>query len=499
MHAFWNVPELVQTVFAFLDNKTRIGAASVCRTFWLNTLPFTWKVVNDFYTLMQLFPDDSMAKGPEDDMEPFTLKRALDESDWERFLLHSRYTKLLAVSFSDYHHNQYQQLLPTLPSRAILPNLTRVRFSLLDEVEGADSETIKLFLPNTLSFVRVRVSENATGSAEAVLGVLAMTELPSFASFAIETSDFQGGEGLGSAVSQVLRAHQTIETVRISMGPNNNIYEFLCTAGQLPKLLHLDMIDYDGQTVVEEPEILSLPHDNLFPVLRTLKLSGAPDFITALSSRVNSGEMEEIELYLDTYNRFEDFETEYAAQFVGYFRFIGRFAHLRTLFLELQVSISDEALFPVLECRELEAFTIVVSGPSALWLPEDSLVKMGRAWPHLKEMNLNLFSAFHSRNKYIRLSHLRVIAREFRSLVQLTIGFDATTYGNEGFQFDDTVTMEANELRELDVGLSLLDDDTSGKIVSLFQAWWPKLQSVASSTPLPYWISVVTAFQKSDI
>lgn len=69
MHEFWDIPELVQSVFAFLDDKTRIEAARVCRTFWLNTLPFTWKEVNDFYTLMQLLPDDSMAKGPEDGME----------------------------------------------------------------------------------------------------------------------------------------------------------------------------------------------------------------------------------------------------------------------------------------------------------------------------------------------------------------------------------------------------------------------------------------------
>lgn len=430
-------------------------------------------------------------------VKPFMLKRTLHESDWERFLLHSQYTKILTILFSDYDHNQYQQLLSNLPSRAILPNLTSVHFNLLDGTEGANSETVGLFLPNSISLVRVWVGENAAGSAEAVLGVLAMAELPSFASFTIETSDLYVGEGLGSDVSQVLHAHQTIKTVSIAMGPNNSLYEFLCSAGGLPNLLQLDMIDYDGKTVVEEPEILSLPHDNLFPVLRTLKLSGAPDFISGLSSRIISEDLETIDLYLDTYDRFEDFEADHAAQFTDCLLFIRRFVHLRNLVLELLISISDEALNPLLECRELETFTIVVGQRCPLYLREDSLVKMGKAWPQLKGLNLTLFSDYHDRNKYISLVHLRIIAREFRNLVKLTLGFDATRSGNEGFQFDDTVTIGDNELRELEVGWSLIDDYAERKISRLFRAWWPKLRSVTRDQRLIYsarWASVIESF-----
>ncbi|KIO19096.1 hypothetical protein M407DRAFT_224097 [Tulasnella calospora MUT 4182] len=429
---------------------------------------------------MQLFPGDSMAKDFEDDME---------------------YTKHLTISFSDHDHNQYQQLHPNLPSRAIFPNLTSIHFNLLEGVEGVDPGTMRIFLPSTVSLVRVRVSESAGESPEAVLGALAGTELPSFVSFAIETSDFQSGGVLGSNVSQVLHAHQAIETLSIDMGPDNTLYEVLCSAGRLPKLVHLDVIDFDGKTVVEEPEFLSMPHDHLFPVLRTLKLSGAPDFIDTLSSRVNPRYIETINLYLDTYDRYEYFEVDHEAQFRDSLLCLRRFARLRTLVLELGISISDEALNPVLECRELDTLTIVAAQRRSLWLREDSLVNMGKAWPQLKTMNLTLFFGYNSQNKYISLSHLRIIAREFRNLVKLAVRFDATTDGNEEFQFDDSGTMADNELRELDVTWSLIDGETEGKIVPLFRAWWPKLRSVTCETGVPYsrrWASVIKTFQKPD-
>ncbi|KAG8924328.1 hypothetical protein FRC01_011660 [Tulasnella sp. 417] len=499
MHALWDIPELVQSIFTFLDNKARIGAATVCRSFWLNTLPFTWREVNDIYTLMQLFPDDSIAKGPEDDMEPFTLKRTLHESDWERFLLHSQYTKQITIFFSEYDHNHYQQLLQNSPSRTILPNLTCVHFNLLGRVEGADSRTIGLFLPNTVSLVRVCAfeSESVEGSTAAVLGALAGTKLPSFSSFGIESTGFDSGGVLGSEVSQVLHAHQTIETLSIDMmGSGDNHYDILSSAGQLPKLLHLNVVDFEGRTVVEEPEILSLPHDHLFPALRTLKLSGAPDFIDTLTSRINSGDMETINLSLDTYNRFDDFEVHHAAGWPDSLLSIRRFTHLRKLVLELGISISPEALNPLLECGELETFIILAGARCPSWLPEDSLIKMGRAWRQLKTMDFSL-SLDHSRNKYITLPHLQIIAREFRNLVKLTVEFDATSGGNEGFQFD-AVTMADNELRELDVSWSMIDENTEKKIVPLFQAWWPKLRSVTCETESFYsrhWESVMRAVQ----
>ncbi|KAG8972417.1 hypothetical protein FRC05_010128, partial [Tulasnella sp. 425] len=429
---------------------------------------------------------------------PFSLKRSLHESDWERLILHSQYTKSLTISFDDHSQNQYEQLLSNMPSRAILPNLTSIHFRLLGGDEPPNSELIKLLLPTTVSFVEVEVPEVAEGSAEAVLDALAGVELPSLASFAIEIADFQAStRDLDSRMSQVLHTHQGIETLEI------NIYQYrtdeaICSAGRLPALRSLEVFSYGWEMAAGEPDIFSLP-DNLFPVLHTLKLRGTPDSIKALSSRISSENLEIIDLYLEPSL---DFEADSPAQNANCLLFSDRFPRLKTLVLHLQISVLEEALSPVLACRELETLRIGVGWSRTLWFSENTLARMGAAWPQLKTMDLTLFIDYHS-NKYLGLTHLQVIARDFRSLVKLKVGFDATTKGNPGFKVEDAVTIADNELQELEVDWSLLDGIMERKIAHLFRAWWPKLRTVRCTEPLhfPYsyhWASVIEAFRNSN-
>lgn len=429
--------------------------------------------------------------------KPFTLKRDLHEPDWDRFLLHSQYTKSLMVQVSDGARRTYQQLVSNSPPRTIFPNLTSVHFHLLEGIETRNSGFIRLFLPKSVSTVEIWAPPAAEGSLGAAIDALTGIELPGLVSFLISVAEFHRGPDLGWGVSQLLHAHRTIETLDIDMG-HHQITEVLRSAGQLPALHDLEVIDYAGETAVREPEVLSLP-DNLFPALRTLNLSGAPDFINALSSRVKSEDMERIKLYIDAYDRFEDFEANDATQVADCLLLTGRSSRLRTLDVELRISIPEDALNPVLACRELESLSIVVGWGCSLWLGENTLTRMGKAWPQLKTMNLTLFFGYHRSNEYMGLTHLQVIASEFPNLVKLTIGVDATKKGNPGFKFnvEDVVKIAGNKLLELDVGWSILDIDTKQSIASIFRAWWPNLQSVACEGQFPFshhWESVARHF-----
>ncbi|KAG8947476.1 hypothetical protein FRC04_010657 [Tulasnella sp. 424] len=361
-----------------------------------------------------------------------------------------------------------------MPSRAILPNLTSIHFRLLEGDEPPNSELIKLLLPKTVSFVEVEVPDVAEGSAEAVLDALAAVELPTLASFAIEIPILQANaEDLGSRVSQVLHTHRTIETLEIDIY-QYRIDEVIGSAGRLPALRSLEVFSHGWETAAGEPNILSLP-DNLFPVLHTLKLRGTPDSVKALSSRINSEDLEIIDLYLEPSL---DFEASSAAQNSNCLLFSERFSRLKTLVLHLQIPILEEALSPVLECRELETLRIGVGWSCPLWLGENTLARMGMAWPQLGTMELILFVGYHSNNEYMGLAHLQVIAREFRNLVKLKVSFDATTKGNPGFKVEDAVTTTENQLQELDV------DGCAAQ-----------MEYYAYSD---HWESVITAFRSSN-
>lgn len=384
-----------------------------------------------------------------------------------------------------------------MPSRAILPNLTSIHLLLLEGDEPPNSELIKLLLPKTVSFVEVEVPDVAEGSAEAVLDTLAGVELPTLASFVIKIAISQANaEDLGSRVSQVLHTHRTIETLEINIY-QYRIDEVICSAGQLPALQNLEVFSHGWETAAGEPDYLSLP-DNLFPVLHTLKLRGTPDSIKALSSRISSEDLEIIDLYLEPS---QDFEAYSAAQNSNCLLFSERFSRLKTLVLHLRIPILEEALSPVLECRELETLRIGVGWGCPLWLGENTLARMGMAWPQLRTMELILCLSYHSNNNYMGFTHLQVIAREFRNLVKLKVSFDATTEGNRGFRVEDAVTTTDNQLQELDVDGSLLDGNTERKIVRIFRAWWPKLRSLRCAAHHAYsdpWESVITAFRSSN-
>ncbi|KIO17299.1 hypothetical protein M407DRAFT_33047, partial [Tulasnella calospora MUT 4182] len=289
MHPIWDIPELLEAICDFLGISDVAAMASVCRTFWWTAMPYVWRNINTFYKLMQLLPEDALSTIH--DIAPFTLKRRLNDSDWARFLTHSKYTKKLCVIIADETSEDYLQLLPHLPSTPLLPNLESAELEISRIPESPNLEFMSLFLARTLSEVRIRVMEGYPDSFPAlVVQILAKKiKLPPLKSFSIRGST-SSADQMEERLSQLLRSQQGLQAVNIDFGSGSQILEILHSTGQLLHLRHLSLRTIYSYCQFEQAPRL------LFQELETLKLEGPPFFIHAVLDCVGSGNMRSVKL-----------------------------------------------------------------------------------------------------------------------------------------------------------------------------------------------------------
>ncbi|KAG9048844.1 hypothetical protein FS837_011850 [Tulasnella sp. UAMH 9824] len=481
MNALWDIPELVQIILGFLDQPTQAKAALVCRTFWLQSLPLVWKTVYGLGHLLQLFPEDAVPRALKGyiDLGTFTLKRALQQSDWDRFTLHSQHIRRFVFPIDASSQRVSQELAPLFPLTTILPNLTSVRVDILEPLQP-DLELVRIFLPPTVTEVELGVGQEAdeqlSGYQWILEGLTAEMKLPNLNSFAIRT-ERSSRTDTGSSVSNILQCYQGIETLELAMGRSHHILEVLRSAAELPHLRRFKMTDPDGYYAKREPEICTLPLGS-FPVLESLELCSAPDCLGTLLSRVPSKNVRNVQLKMNAQGHPQEFEAAGGTSIMDCFRTIGGFVHLKVLDVALGVRTTWDTLENILGCKELETLKIVVGWDCNLELEECHLEQMGRACRNLHALQLRLFRDYRPQTKFLKLSHLHVIATEFRNLRKLTIASDARVASNSGFSLVDRALATQYSLQELDVDMSLIDQEGEKVVGRMLALWWPNLVEV---------------------
>lgn len=419
-------------------------------------------------------------------METFALKRALQQADCDRFTLHSQHIRRFVFSIDASSQRVFQELALLFPPTSILPNLTSVNVHITEPLQP-DLELLRLFLPPTVTEVDLRVGQDAEEQLSGYQWILealtAEMKLPNLTSFAIRTDRPRGADA-GSSVSHILQCYQGIETLELAMASSHRILEVLRYAAELPHLRHFKMTDPDGCYVEREPGICSLPLGS-FPVLESLELSSAPDCLGALLSRASSKNLRSLRLKMKAQDPPEELEAAGATSIADCFRSIGGFVRLKVLDVALGVQtiwdtleITWDTLEYVLDCKELETLKVVVGRNCNLELEECHLEQMGRAYRDLQTLQLRLFTAHRPQTKSLKLSHLHVIATEFRNLRKLTIACDARAASNTGFSLVDRAVAAQYTLQELDVDMSLIDQEGEKVVGKMLALWWPNLVKV---------------------
>ncbi|KIO19099.1 hypothetical protein M407DRAFT_11567 [Tulasnella calospora MUT 4182] len=355
-------------------------------------------------------------------------------------------------------HSMLQRVLlklaPYLPSTPIMQKLTSVRFEMTWKLE-VDLELLGHFLPTSVTEVDVWASQlqkGGLGYQRFIAALATERKLPRLSSFSVAIH-YQSRIDAGPDVSRVLETYPGIERLSGTLRPHHRLHQVLCLAGQLPCLRHFQMSDCDGMVLTREPEIPSLPYGS-FPALESLELSSAPGCLGTLLVRVSSRKIQNIRLMVDAGNRLHEFQDAGGTPLADSFRAIGRLARLKALSVVLGIRTTWEIVHHILGCTELQTLTIVVRHNCDLVLQEGHLEQMGRAWRDLETMRLQLTDSYDSHTKFLELSHLHVIATEFRNLRKLAIKCDARSVSNGGFNVGDQAVAPRNSLEELDVGES---------------------------------------------
>lgn len=513
MHALWDIPELVQLIFGLVDRRTVTQLARVCRLFWLQALPLIWRSVDGLGPLLRLLPEDAVTRSldgsfyvslyhgrawlqallngsslPSQVRGPFTVTRALEKSDWDRFLMHLQHVRQFCYCVWEQH--ALLELAPYLPSTPIMQNLSSVQFSMRCKLE-VDSELLGHFLLPSVTDVDVFVIFEEEDAQRSLHRLATAIKLPHLRSFSI-TVAFLPEDDVGSSVSHVLRSHQSIERLTLYIEKGHEIQEVLRLAGQLPHLRHFEMREYDGT-------VLSLDDDS-FPALESLKLSTASHCLDPLLVWVPSEKIKWLRVEVQDRHELRDAS---GTPLADCFRAIGTFTHLKVLDVTLEVVTTWETVHHILDCKELQTFVITLRRGSGLELQERHLEQMGRAWRDLKTLRLQLPEGNGGRNSFMKLSYLRVIATEFRNLQALKINIDARAAAISRFNLPDLTVPPQYSLQELDVDVSLLDKAGEKIIGPLLASWWPNVREITyldslSNSSASYW-SVVQKNYRSYI
>ncbi|KAG8946358.1 hypothetical protein FRC04_011904 [Tulasnella sp. 424] len=475
MHPFWELQDVVSEVILLLSKADMTRVARVNKRLWELTIPHLWRHVPNFRQFFNLFPSDLWIRVKFKSVSPPALERELQDSDWSRFLFHSKTTKSIDYSVGSLLHLVPLEVLshPLLPTS--FPSLERLSVGVLSTEEGPTKVIPLLLRPSLRS---VGLDHFSANSNDPLVGLLeTISESRTFSleemSFSLPRSlDHLKGVETRAIASQTCLRRLTIRSLA-------DITEMVEIARSLPFLEELEV----GKSKVYS----RFPKQDIaagFRSLTTLVVGGVPAEIQNLLRSIGSGSLARVALRL--------INPRHGAIYPALVAEMQRFkSHLLNLHLDLRVPFTWEDLEPALALAELQAFglTYLVRSSESQPITDARLRQMVDSWPHLTQLRLISKSTATLR---VTLSSLAYIASNRPNMRKLAITFEARQAMNPEFSDKVDVSKSSeNGLELFDVVGSVFDEGDEGRLAdTVFRLWWPRArfcESDSLSNPRSRW------------
>ncbi|KIO16092.1 hypothetical protein M407DRAFT_34275, partial [Tulasnella calospora MUT 4182] len=474
MHSFWGIPEVVSELVLLLPRADQARIARVNSALWEIAIPHIWSDVPDIQLFFKLFPSGLWSKVKEPSMFPPLLNWELQDSDWDRFLFHSKNTKttyyttgdlrdvvpteiwchpLLSTSFPRLESlfvNAFDDSMDQGPINIIplllRPSLRRIEFF-------ADRSTADSPLISTLQ----SIVENKTPLLEEIVLRL------------VWNVGSLSGVGAQAIASQRLLRRLTISSL-------SDIAELAESAKDLPCLEELDI--RGGSLVFDLPE---RNYNELgFRSLTTLTAAGVPASIHSLLRSIGSNRLAQVALTFHPWIS-GDMSPELIVE-------LQRFRpHLVHLEISTTGSFSWADSEPLLNLAELQTCDLTYPRIDSHEITDDRVRQMVDAWPKLARLRLRVLP----HTSHLTLTSLAYIAAHCPNLKKLAITFQAEKATNSLFSWDvDASLFSKNALELFDVMASAFDEGDEERLANVFRSWWPKARLCRSDpemVPMTRW------------
>ncbi|KAG8946359.1 hypothetical protein FRC04_011905 [Tulasnella sp. 424] len=403
---------------------------------------------------------------------PPALERELQDSDWSRFLFHSKTTKSIGYDTVSLRNIVPPEILSHSLLSTSFPILERL--FVLAEGEGPIKVTPFLLCPSLRS---VELDNFSVNSNDPLVGLL--ETISESRTLSLEEMNFTLAWSLDQLKGMETRAIASQTCLRrLTITSMADITEMVESARSLP---------FSEELEVGRPNVYSrFPEQDIavgFRPLTTLVVGGVPAEIQNLLRSIGSGTLARVALRL--------IQPRYGAIYPALVAEIQRFkSHLLNLHLDLRVPFTWEDLEPALALVELQAFGLTYLARSSESHPitddhpitDARLRQMVDSWPHLTQLRLITQLTETLR---VTLSSLAYLASNCPSLRKLAITFEARRAMNPEFSYkSDTSKSSENGLELFDVVGSAFDVGDEGRLAhTVFRLWWPRAR-FCESDPL---------------
>ncbi|KAG8967006.1 hypothetical protein FRC05_002320 [Tulasnella sp. 425] len=396
---------------------------------------------------------------------PPALERELQDSDWSRFLFHSKTTKTIYYDIGSLRNVIPLEILSHSLLSTSFPTLERL--SVLGQtVEEGPVNIIPLLLRPSLRYVKFHtqisdfkspfvgplgtIAESSSLSLEE-MALTSLWDLGPFRDFGTKAIEFQTG----------LR--------RLTLLSMSDITSMVEGAKHLPFLEELDVGTSQVYSRLPGQDFVSG-----FRSLTTLAVTGAPADIHNLLRSTQSDSLARVALAPNDI-RAVGIYPELIAE-MQRFR-----SHLLHLQLTLNVPSTWEDLEPALALVRLQTFGLTQRGSNPHTITDAQVRRMVDSWPHLTRFRLKSES---TEGLQITLSSLAYIAFKCPNLRKLAVTFEGRQGLNQEFSNRVDALPESSEksLELLDVTKSMFDEGDEERLADeIFRLWWPKARFCQSS------------------
>ncbi|KAG9046516.1 hypothetical protein FS837_004266 [Tulasnella sp. UAMH 9824] len=460
----WEIPEVVSEVILLLPKADQAQIAQVNNALWEMAIRHIWRDVPSIQHFCKLFPPDLWNKVEEPSTSRPVLNRALRDEDWNRFLLHSRHTRVTGYSTGDLKNAAPPDIWNHSLFSASFPSLERLEVNVLDSNDQGPINIIPLLLRPSLRRVDFFVE---TATAESPL-ISTLRTIAEHKQFSLEELSFHliwDVAPLNGVAAQAIASQSHLR--RLAISGFCEVADIAESAKDLPFLEELEVQGTGRFSGAPETE-----YRLGFRSLTTFIATGHPSVIHNQLRIIGSKRLVRVALTFKHWGS-ADLSPELLTE-------LQRFRpHLTHLQLNVQGWFVWADLEPILNLAELQSFGLKCIGVDSREITNDRLRQMVEAWPSLLQLLI------HTPPSHITLASLAYIAVHCPNLRKLAITFDAQETTNPPDSWDVEASLfNKNTLKLVDVMASAFDEGDEERLANIFRSWWPRAR-LSQSHPEP--------------